>query len=106
MVFLLLKLLVLFIIVVVIPLSFLIWLSGYRVPVGSFGIWVLFIVLFIWLFWPLRALVSINKVSLSIYFKQLIFDTKEIIFFLWHLLIGNISLLWKLIKGLIKQILK
>ncbi|MCF6764343.1 hypothetical protein L3V82_01075 [Thiotrichales bacterium 19S3-7] len=97
---------ILFVMVIVIPVAFLLWLSGYRVPVGSMGIWILFLISFIWLFWPLRALVSLNKVSLFIYFKQLFFDTKEIIIFLWDLLIGNISLLWKLIKGLIKQILK
>ena len=103
---LLLKILFLVVVILIVPLAILVWLSGYQIFVGSIGIWVIFFILFIWLFGPVRILTSKNELSLQAYFKQLFFDTKVIILFIWNLLISNFNLLWKIITGLIKQISK
>ncbi|MCF6808625.1 hypothetical protein L3V79_09520 [Thiotrichales bacterium 19S9-12] len=86
----------------ILPFVFLIWLSGYQIVLGQVSLWLIFLCVFIWLFWPLRAVKNLSKIVLKYYFKQLFSDTKVIVLFIFNLIMGNLHLIWSLIKGLIR----
>ena len=86
--------------IIVVPFLCYIWMMGIPLKVGYFSINIYTLLVFIILFYPLRALIDSKKISLILYFQKLGQD----IGYLCQKIVQFILALFSIIMGLIKSI--